>query len=301
VPQSRVELRFISYVIAAADHGSFRRAAAELGVQESAVSRRIRALEYQLKAILFTRSANGVQLTQAGKQFVERSKAGMAEITLAGAEAGAIGRGDNGELRIGIPSSLGSEFPAKLIRQFVMEHPTVRMTFVDGDLAKQVAAIRQFKLDVALVTGNVPWHGCTSQELWSERVFVALPENHRLIGAEALAWDDLADQHFIVSHAPPGLEWHDYLIQHLASPGHHPEIEYHDVGRFNLLSLVALGRGLTLVCEGIANAEIPGVVFRPIAHEQLAFSAVWLAENDNPVFKRFFDLGCAMAGEIDQR
>jgi DNA-binding transcriptional LysR family regulator len=50
-----------------------------LGVQESAISRRIRDLEERLGAALFVRSHSGVQLTFAGKQFVERGRKALSD------------------------------------------------------------------------------------------------------------------------------------------------------------------------------------------------------------------------------
>jgi DNA-binding transcriptional LysR family regulator len=82
-----IQVRHLNYVIAAADHGSFRRAAAALGVRESAVSRRIRDLEERLGAALFVRSHSGVQLTLAGRQFVDRGRKALSEIALAKTEA----------------------------------------------------------------------------------------------------------------------------------------------------------------------------------------------------------------------
>ena len=85
-----IQVRHIKYVIAAADHGSFRRAAVALGVQESAMSRRIRDLEVQLGTALFIRSPSGVMLTHAGFQFVQRGRKALSEIGLAKAEVMAI-------------------------------------------------------------------------------------------------------------------------------------------------------------------------------------------------------------------
>ena len=110
-----VQVRHIQYVIAAADHGSFRRAAAALGIQESAISRRIRELEERLGTAFFIRSPSGVALTHAGKQFVQRGRKALLEIGLARAEASAIGRGEDGHVRIGIFSSLASGFLSDLI------------------------------------------------------------------------------------------------------------------------------------------------------------------------------------------
>jgi len=94
--------------VAAADHGSFRQAAGALGIQESAVSRRIRDLEDRLGTPLFIRSPGGVKLTIAGEKFVQRGRKALSEIRMARTEAFAIGRGSTGHLQIGIFSSLGS-------------------------------------------------------------------------------------------------------------------------------------------------------------------------------------------------
>ena len=292
-----IEVRHLNYVIAAADHGSFRRAAAALGVQESAVSRRIRDLEIRLGASLFVRSHAGVALTLAGKQFVERSRKALSEISFARAEAATIGRAGGGELRIGILSSLGSSFLADLIQSFSDKHPTVQMSFADGDQAEHVAAIRQHQLDVAFLTGTLEWEGCESRHLWSEQVFVVLPEQHALADAGHLDWGDVIGERFIVSEAAPGQEIYNYLVQRLSGLGRQPEILPHNVGRHNLLSLVALGQGLTVASEGITATLVPGVVFCPIGDETLPYSMVWSEQNDNPAFLRLLELATSL---VDQ-
>ena len=173
-----VQVRHIRYVIAAAEHGSFRRAATALRVQESSISRRVRELEDRLGTALFIRSPGGVQLTQAGNQFVERGRKALAEIELAKSEAAAIRRVEVGTLKIGIFSSLASGFLSELIQSFGMLDSAVRLTFIDGNPAENVAAVRQHQLDIAFVTGNTQWEGCDSQSLWAERVVAVLPVDH---------------------------------------------------------------------------------------------------------------------------
>ena len=68
-----IELRHLRYVVAAAECGSFRRAAKALGIQESAISRRIRDIEDEVGAAFFIRCSTGVILTHAGKKFVEHA------------------------------------------------------------------------------------------------------------------------------------------------------------------------------------------------------------------------------------
>ena len=299
-----IQVRHINYVIAAADHGSLRRAAVALGVQESAMSRRIRDLEEQLGTTLFIRSPSGVKLTYAGFQFVQRGRKALSEIGLAKAEVMAIGRGEEGHVRIGIFSSLASGFLSDLIQSFSTQHSRVKLTFSDGNPAEHLAAMRRHQLDVAFITGTSAWMDLDSQYLWSERIYVVLPTRHPCANRDIVRFGDLAGEAFIVSESAPGEEIHDYLVKRLADLGRHPEIHQQCVGRDNLMRLVALGRGLTVTSEATTAAQFPGVVFRPIEGEILPFSAVWSPRNDNPAFHSLLELARSMvqpgkAGEFD--
>jgi DNA-binding transcriptional LysR family regulator len=300
LPGTHIELRHIRYVVAAADHGSFRRAAVALGIQESAVSRRIRDLEDRLGTAFFIRSPGGVKLTHAGKQFVQRGRKALSEIGMAKAEVSAIGRGEDGHLRIGIFSSLASGFLSDLIQTFGEQYAAIKLTFIDGNPADHLVAIRQHQLDIAFITGAGEWPGFASQQLWSERIFVVLPSDHPRAGEAQVQFSVLVHETFIVSEAAPGQEIHDYLVQRLADLGRHPEIHQHAVGRDNLMRLVALGRGLTVTSEATTAAHFPGVVFRPIEDEVLPFCAVWSPRNENPALVGLLDLALSMTSTTEQ-
>jgi DNA-binding transcriptional LysR family regulator len=282
--------RQLQYFVAAAEHGSFRKAAAALEVQESAISRRIRDLEDHWGASLFQRHNGGVLLTLAGQQFLRPARNALQQIRQGANDVAAIGRSENGLIRIGIFSSLVSGFLPELLRIYSKEHARVQTEFIDGDPADHVSAVRQLQLDVAFITGTSKWIGCEVDQLWSERVFAVLPSNHPLCDKQELEWRDLTGKRFIISHAAPGQEIHDYLIQRLAGLGRHPEIQMQYVGRDNLLSLVALGHGLTLTSEATIAAQIPGVSYRPLRNEILPFCAVWSVRNDNPACRSLLSL-----------
>lgn len=290
-----IELRQIRYFLAAADHGSLRKAGIALGIQESAISRRIRDLEDQLGASLFQRHSGGVFLTLAGQRFLVRARKGLQQIDAGAKDVAAIGRVENGRIRIGIFSSLASGFLRDLFAAYDRQHEDVQVELIDGNPAEHVAAVRQLRIDVAFITGTGQWSDCETEYLWSERVFAVLPSEHRLCGKEQLDWADLAGEGFIVSDTAPGPEIHDYLVQRLADLGQHPEIHPQYVGRDNILSLVAVGRGLTLTSEATTVAQIPGITYRPIVNEILPFSAVWSPRNDNPACRRLLSLARSMA------
>lgn len=294
-PSQTIELRHLRYFVATVEHGSFRKAAAVLGLDHSAVSRRIRDLEDHLGASLFNRHRGGVRLTLAGERFLPRARRALRSIGDGARDVAAIGRSEEGLIRIGIFSSLASGYLTDLFRAYSQRHSRVRIEFFDGDPAEHIAAVRQVRIDVAFVTGVIERAGCDVAHLWSERVFAVLPEDHRLVTRTELDWSELSNERFIVSDIAPGPEIQDYLVQRLADLGHRPDIELQAVGRDNLLPLVALGRGLTLTSEATTAAHFPGIVYRPIRGETLPFSAVWSPANDNPSMRRLLSMARSMA------
>lgn len=290
-----IELRHLRYFVATAEHGSFRKAGAVLGLDHSAVSRRIRDLEDHLGASLFNRHQGGVRLTLAGERFLPRARRALRSIGDGARDVAAIGRSEEGRIRIGIFSSLASGYLIDLLQAYSERHSRVRIEFIDGDPAEHVAAVRQVRIDVAFLTGVIERAGCDMAHLWSERVFAVLPKGHRLATRTELDWSELSHERFIVSDIAPGPEIQDYLVQRLADLGHRPDIELQAVGRDNLLPLVALGRGLTLTSEATTAAHFPGIVYRPIRGETLPFSAVWSPVNDNPSMRRLLSMARSMA------
>jgi len=283
-------------VIAAAEHGSFRKAALAVGVGESTISRRIRDLEDEAGAALFIRYPHGVLLTEAGRNFVERARRVINELDLAMKEVRAAGRVEMGLLRIGIFTSLASGFIAELLERYRAQHAGVRTKFVEGAPALHVAAVRLHEIDIAFLTGHLTATGCEVTRLWCEHVFVVLPETHKLAAEERIDWDDLRGQHFIVSEADPGPEIYDYLFKHLSELGHPPSVERCPVyNRDTLIGMVALGAGITLTSEATTGVKFPGVTYRLLVTEDLPFCAVWSPHNDNPALRRMLSLARSLS------
>lgn len=285
-----IEFNHLRYVVAAAEHGSFRRAALAIGVRESAISRRIRDLEDNMGSALFIRHHSGVILTYAGEQFVRRAQCVINQIGYAERDVAVAGRGEDGVVRIGIFSSLASGFIADLVRRYGEINSNVRLNFVEGGPSEHVVAIRRHELDVAFLTGTPNVEGCDSTQLWSEQVYVAMSEGDALAIHDAIEWVDLRDRSFIVSETAPGPEIHDFLTKHLSDLGHSPGIQRQAVYRDTLMQLVANSNELTLTSEATIATHFPGVTYRELTGETLPFCAIWAPENDNPAFRRFLSL-----------
>jgi DNA-binding transcriptional ArsR family regulator len=141
----------IKQALAVAEHLSFRAAARALGVRHSAVSRRVRALEEKLGVTLFERHLRGVTLTNAGVRFFQQAREGFAHLDCASRTAARAGRGEMGQLRIGILSSMGAGFLRDLIQSFSARHPDVAIRIHEGGSADHISLVRRRQLDIAFV------------------------------------------------------------------------------------------------------------------------------------------------------
>ena len=129
---SRIPLASLIQTIAVAEYLNFRHAANALGVAQSSVSARVKALEDDLGILVFERHARGVRLTEAGRHFVERIAAGIDQLDHAVKTAGMAAAGESGRLRIGIHALIPHSFLANLIDQYREDHPGIEVEIAEG-------------------------------------------------------------------------------------------------------------------------------------------------------------------------
>lgn len=288
-------MRHLRYVLAAAEQGSFRKASAKLGVQESTICRQIRDLEDTLGSSLFIRRPSGVTLTQAGESFVQRARCALTQIDFAIRDVGAFGRGSRGVVHIGLSSSLATGFVASLIKRFNEDHNEVQLEFLEGDHLNLITAVRRHQLDVAFMTEPSEIEELSSIRLWTEQVHVVLPESDELAGRSEIFWNDICHRRFILTEVAPGRDIEAFLFSNLYSLGYRPEIQRDRVSRQTLMQLVACGRGITLASDSVIEARFAGVVYRRLVGVSLPFCGIWSQENDNPAFRRLLSMARALS------
>ena len=110
-----------------AQHRSFRKAAAELGVTPSAISQAIRTLEARIGAALFMRTTRSVGLTEAGERFLSRAKPAFEELVAASAVARDLGQRPAGLLRLTVPRAVVPILLEPLIASFALAYPEVEV------------------------------------------------------------------------------------------------------------------------------------------------------------------------------
>src|ERR1041385_611682 len=113
--------------LSVAQHRSFRRAAAELGVTPSAISQAVRALEGRVGAALFVRTTRSVGLTEAGERFLSRAKPAFEELVAASAVARGLGQRPAGLLRLTVPRAVVPVLLQPVIASFCLAYPEIEL------------------------------------------------------------------------------------------------------------------------------------------------------------------------------
>ena len=126
--------------LAVAQHRSFRRAAAELGVTPSAISQAVRALEARLGAVLFIRTTRSVGLTDAGERFLARARPAFEELVAASGAARELGQKPAGLLRLTVPRSVVPILLEPLIASFCQAYPEIEVELAASEELVDLAA-----------------------------------------------------------------------------------------------------------------------------------------------------------------
>lgn len=294
---SRIPLVSLIQTLAVAEHLNFRHAANALGISQSSVSARIKALEEELGIPLFERNTRGVRLTEAGRHFVERVAAGVDQLDNAVKTASLAASGECGRLRVGVHGLIAGSFLDHLLTRYRAQYPAIALEMVEKSARDALRQLRAHRLDIAFLVGRFNLPDCHSRPIWTEPLVAALPTSHRLAGRSGVTWSDLAGGTFLVRQGGTGPQCHDHIVLRLAGGWPPPAIQRFEVERGTLLSMVAQGFGITLLGAASQLSPTAGVAFLPITDEPepVVFSAVWLPQNRSAALRNLLNLAAKIS------
>lgn len=286
-----MNLVHLRYLVAAAQHRSFRRAAIALRIAQPTLSKRIRELEDSLGIVLFERSTSGAHLTADGENVAARAKQVLIDLDSMQSLAKAGGFGTAGRLEIGLYTSLTSGALCESLCDFARQHAGIDINVVEEDRSRLFSLLDRGGIDLAVVLGELRYETYAQRSLWAERIMVALPKSHYLAERDFVYWTDLKAEQFLVSRHDPGPEIEDILLSKLASPGDRPLVKTIGAPHDHLLALVRCRQGIVPVCESSTGNMIPDVVYREVRDgtgtTRLGFVAYWQRTNTNPMLVQF--------------
>jgi len=258
-----MELRQLTYFEAVVRHRHFTRAAEELHVAQSALSRQIGRLERELGVELLRRSTRSVEPTEAGELVVLRARGLLAESQALRAEIDALRGHRRGHLSVGaMLFGGGLDIPA-LLASFKQAYPSIELGLREGTARRMVEMLGDGSLDLAFALELEPPPGLERLELSREELAVVMSVEHPLSGTTPLRVAALSDQPLIMFHR--GSSTRQLLDAALAEAAVTPRIAL-EANDFALVrSLAARGIGVAVLPRSFAMRPGPPVSFRTLS------------------------------------
>jgi len=289
-----IDLRQLRFAVTAADTASFLRAAKQLNVKRSTLSKKVPALEYRLGITLFERSTRGVVPTETGKAFLEVARRIVTDADNLLTTAKAVRYGEVGRLMVGFSGSLSTGNLRLLLGDVLERFPDVQLDALEASPERMISGLQTRIVDIAIHASQIEEPGVTKRWLWSERLMVVLPKEDRLAKSEGLFWTDLRKSVFVMPQERSGPRIGEVIRQRLGGNGLKANIITQETSAETIAAMVPFGKFVTVVPESATGAARPDVVFREIADPNgaahLDFAAWWREDNDNPALARFFKL-----------
>ncbi|WP_241787770.1 LysR family transcriptional regulator [Streptomyces sp. PRh5] len=230
---------------AVARHEHVTRAAQELGVPQSTLSRAMVRLEEDLGVSLFARRGRTVALTPAGRTFLRSVERALAEVDRAAESVRADADPAAGRVSFGFLHTLGTETVPGLIRSFRVDHPRVRFQLVQNYGEAMIERMRAGGLDLCLTSPVPDAPDLVARRLDEQRLRLVVPDDHRLAGRRRVRLAEAASELFVTLE--PGYGLRRITDALCAEAGFTPRIAFEGEEAETLRGLVAAGLGVALL------------------------------------------------------
>ncbi|MBS0317220.1 MAG: LysR family transcriptional regulator [Proteobacteria bacterium] len=299
-----MDLKDMRYFQAVAEERNFSRAAERLHMAQPPLSRQIKALEEEMDAPLFVRTAKGVDLTDAGQTLLAEVPNLLLLAQRAKDRTRRAGQGLTGQLDVGLFGSGVLDVIPRMLARFHAERPEVRIVLHNMTKIEQLQAVRERRIGIGF-NRLVPLEpDLVVETVLKEPLVVAIHESHALGTRQRIRISDLHDEPIILyPNVPlPGLA--QEVIEAFRREGATLRVEQEVEDVLTAVALVASGFGLAVTTRSATNLRLPGVIFRPLSSQylrDLELNCLYRRADPSPVLAGFLKVVHDYARRANQR
>ena len=252
--------------VAVAERQHVTKAARALNLAQSAASNAIAVLEARHDTKLFDRVGRTIELTEAGKVFLEEARAVLARAEAAEAALMEFGSLKRGTLSVQASQTIASYWLPRHIVAFRRACPHVEIRFTIGNTAQVVSAVENREVELGFVEGAAQSPALTSTPVARDQLVVVVAEEHPLADRKAPTIDELVDIEWVLRE--PGSGTRSVFEDALAQRGIDParlrvalELPSNEAVR----AAVEAGMGATAISASVAAPGIEAGLLRQVA------------------------------------
>ncbi|HVO82168.1 MAG TPA: LysR substrate-binding domain-containing protein [Terriglobales bacterium] len=289
-----MELRHVRYFIAVAEHLNFRRAAEQLHIAQPPLSRQIRQLEDDLGVALFERTKRRVELTKAGRAFLEEARKLVVQASHATQAARYAKKGESGIVKIGIASGLGGVV-SRVVFDYCRRSPAFQIECRDIFSNLQNSALRRSEIDVGFLRPPVDQAELNCELLFEEQFVVVLPKAHRLAKRRSLRLKDVANEPLIIFDRSFSSGLYDKILALYSRQGLTPHltVTHAEAHEESGAIMVASGKAIFLGAGAIVNRSVAGLDLAWVRLDEpeakIEVYAAWRKGEEAPAVLTFLD------------
>jgi len=282
-----MELRHLRYFVAVAEAGSLTVAAArKLHTSQPSLSRQIRDLEDELGAQLLTRRARGIELTPAGRAFLDHARLVLSQVEAAGEAARRVAHPSRPRFTMGFLTGHELKWMPKALRILHDELPNVDVMISSQYSPLLADGLSKGKIDAAFLRRERGVPDLAFRLLVKEPMMVVLPRDHRLAALKSIGPRDLVSETFVtVDDTAPVLRM--VIDNYLKRSGINIK-PTHEVNNLAMaMSLIASTGGVGLLPAYAQNFLLSSVTSRPLKGDTPTIELVlgYKKSNESPILK----------------
>lgn len=272
---------------------NFSKAASQLYLTQSVLSRHIHDLEQQVGAKLLIRSTHNVELTEIGKIFLNDCVAILHQYDAALDRIHIISRGLSGSLSVGFSTYANKDILSKFILYFSRVHPNIHLQINAYEAEELAIELGDGKLDMgfAMDITKTDFNDFEKIHLYRDSLYVFFPDSHPFAAKETLCISDLSSQP-IIALATKTNPKTDLLHRRLFSQY---KSEYTVVKEApniqSALFLVTLNQGLLILPEHVVPFTSASLIKKKLCDEDsyVDTKLVYKRSSTNPAIKLFYE------------
>jgi DNA-binding transcriptional LysR family regulator len=254
----KIDTLGVQALVAIASQRSFRKAAAELHITQTALSRRLQNLEALLGVKLVERTTRSVALTAIGRDFQPQGQRLLADLAAALLEIRETGKAQRGDVTIACVPTVGVRYLPQIIKEYSARLPNNRIKILDHSSFGVADAVLRREVEFGINIAGSRHDELASVPLLEDRFVLVCRRDHPLARRKKVAWQQLAPFPLIFAGQASGNR--ALLDAALAAGGKSLQTHY-EVQR----SSTALG----LVAQGVGAAVVPSLAVQRDAYPQI--------------------------------
>ena len=263
-----MDLRHLRYFVAVAEVGSLHVAAEKrLHTAQPSLSRQMRDLEAELGCSLMVRSARGIELTAAGRVFLDHARVILLQVEAAGEAARRVAAPPCTEFVLGFLTGHEFDWLPGVMAILRDEIPGVDVTVLSRSSPDLAAGLMRGKIDLALLRAERNAPDVVFETLAAEPLVVLMPADHRLTARFTIHPQDLGTEHLIGVPAAKSPVLRSVTDDYAKRVGIDLEPDYEIDNVSMAISLIVSTGGVALMPGYARNLLPPTVVSRPLEGE----------------------------------